>query len=500
MTSPIHTEPLITLDQIAIMLRGRVLLPDTSWKIYPQQNWVILGPNGAGKSSICKALIGQVPICRGRMNRASELWAPHKIAYVSFETQRKLFRSEDKLDASRCYRGVVDEETSVEESIQTLVEEFPEHNNLDEIADLLNIRHLLKQGIRTLSNGETRKFILARALMKNPRLLILDEPFDGMDIASREAFKLLIGKLINPNLQVILITHRIEEIPSNFSHVLCLKDGKVFSQGPKEILTKNHVSSLYGLSNIKEIPFAHKTTSTPQSGSAPLIHMKNINVRYGSKIVLDHLNWTMNGGENWTIIGPNGAGKSTLIRLISGNHLQAYSNEIYLFGRRRGTGESIWEIKKKIGLVSAETQVGYDSDVSVFKVILSGYYDSIGLFQNSTPEQRKMADEWLDKLLITDKKNRPFNQISQGEQRLVLIARAMVKSPRLLIADEPCQGLDYANRKKVLKLIDTIGKQTSTSVIYITHHQEEQLSSITNMLRFIPNDKGTYDAEITSIT
>jgi molybdate transport system ATP-binding protein len=210
--------------------------------------------------------------------------------------------------------------------------------------------------------------------------------------------------------------------------------------------------------------------------------MRQIHVCYGNLTVINGLSWTVRQGEKWMVKGPNGSGKSTLLSLIAGDNPQAYSNEIYLFGQKRGSGESIWDIKKRIGLVSSEFQLRYQRDLSVLDVVLSGFFDSVGLYRKPSDEHRSTARSWLSILGFEKKADNLFTHLSFGEQKLVLIARAMVKSPELLILDEPCQGLDPVNRRNVLQLIETIGQIPETTMIYVTHHSEEILSCFDRVL------------------
>jgi len=217
--------------------------------------------------------------------------------------------------------------------------------------------------------------------------------------------------------------------------------------------------------------------------TGPLVEMKNIHVAYGDRVVLQDLNWTVQRGEHWAVVGPNGSGKTTLLGLITGENLQVYANEVSLFGKRRGEGESIWEIRRRIGVVSPELQLQYRRPVPVRDVVLSGFFDSIGLYRRPRPKQEAIADRWLEYLGMAEMAMRPFTRLSYGEKRLALIARAMVKSPELLILDEPCQGLDRSIREMVLALMESIGKRTSTGLIYITHHKEEMIPCTRHILR-----------------
>jgi len=382
-----------------------------------------------------------------------------------------------------------------------------------ETAEQLGIAAILKKPLRHFSNGETRKTIIAKALLANPRLLILDEPFDGLDSASSKWLSQSISGLIKSGLAVWLVSHRFEELVPEIKHVLCLKSGKIFAQGLRsEVLNAEIMEGLYseddGAKTLQintesseekferlipqNAPESTATNKKPPS----IIQMRNVNVRYGENVVLENFNWSVNQGENWKIVGPNGAGKSTLLSLISGDNLQAYANQIYLFGKRRGTGESVWDIKQRIGLVSPEFQVRYREAISVLKVVLSGFFDTIGFYQAASESQKRTALNWLNFLEINELAEQDYTRLSYGQQRLILIARAMVKSPPLLILDEPCQGLDSTNRNRVLELINQIGLNSATQILYVTHSATDQLNCLSHELRFEISKDGNFRPHI----
>jgi molybdate transport system ATP-binding protein len=294
-----------------------------------------------------------------------------------------------------------------------------------------------------------------------------------------------ITALVREGLQIILVTHRDEEMLPIMTHSLELGEGGVIRQGPlrgKPRRKNRTLKSDHGDENVGTGTSADITPVSVKNGT-PLIRMVNASVSFEGRRILNNLNWNVYHGENWLVAGPNGAGKSTLLRLISADHLQAYANDIFLFGRQRGTGESIWEIKQRIGMVSSEFQVRYRKSISGFDVVLSGFFDSVGLFRLASQAQREQARAWVSRLQIERLAEKPFDRMSSGQQRMVLIARAVVKDPALLILDEPCQGLDVRNRERVLAMVAHIGTATPTNLIFTTHHVDERPPCMTHELQ-----------------
>ena len=212
------------------------------------------------------------------------------------------------------------------------------------------------------------------------------------------------------------------------------------------------------------------------------MRLRQASVRYIDNVVFEGINWTISPGEHWQVKGPNGSGKTCLLNLVTGDHPQCYVNDISLFGFRRGQGETIWQIKQYMGFVSTALHWDYRLSVGVRNVIVSGFYDSIGLYQRATETQLEIADKWLALMGLNRKATASFSSLSYGEQRIILIARAMVKHPPLLLLDEPCLGLDDANRQLVLALTERILDEGRTTLVYVTHHQEDRIDSIENEL------------------
>ena len=491
---------MLTLKNVSNRLWDKSILKNVNWATELGQSWAILGPNGAGKTTLAKVILGQLPYC-GVIKRDEKISNFGEIVHVSLEQQKILVAREEKKDRYEEYSGNEEHFLTGREYMD------PEGKNPKatlKIAEKLGLRPFLENPLRYYSNGETRKTLIGKALLSDPKLLILDEPFDGLDFNSVCWLKQTISSLIRKGLAILLISNRVEELVPEITHVLCLKSGEVFAKGERsDVLTPERMELLYENKNFEkkkkknllstiEVQAINPLKKNVKKDQDAVILMRKVNVRYGKKVVLKNFNWTVRNGENWKIVGPNGAGKSTLLSLITADNLQAYSNEIHMFGKQRGTGESIWDIKRRIGHVSSEFQVQYRESVTVLKVVLSGFFDTIGLYQPVSEKQKETALNWMKFLEIENLAEFDFTRLSYGQQRLVLIARALVKSPALLILDEPCQGLDRANRNRVLTLIDQIGHHSVTQIIYVTHVASDKLKCIHHELYFEVRSSGIY--------
>jgi molybdate transport system ATP-binding protein len=496
--------PIFRFENVTLRVRQTFLLPNTTWRIDKGQHWAILGPNGAGKTSLVRALTGDVAVVKGAVFPSHDQADAVRAEYVSFEQHQRLIAREEQRDNFRSFSGNYNRITTVHEILRE-VNGTPgaQPADIERIVARLKISHLLGRGIRALSTGEMRKVQIARVLLKSPIIMILDEPFDGLDESSRQDLAQIIDGLMDDTRTVILVTHRQREILPNITHVLAVRDNQVIFQGPREaVLTPSQLKQLYapGFAASLSMPAtADRPKPTADTPRKILIDMENVTVKYGTTTALDKVSWTMRTGQNWVILGPNGSGKTTLLNLITADNLQAYASAIYLFGKRRGSGESIWEIKERIGMISSEFQIRYRKPISAFEVVLSGFFDSVGLFRTASPEQKQTADQWMAVLGISDKSEKTFNQLSYGEQRMVLLARSMVKAPQILILDEPYQGLDRTNRRRILDAIDVIGHHSATNIIYVTHYPDEIPACMTHLLRFEKTSQGRFLASQQSL-
>jgi len=443
--------------------------PLVSWTWKNGESWVVLGENGSGKTHFSELI-------------ASEMTG--KVEKVSFEDLGSLLEEQIRQDDSE-YSGKVDTGTPLFRYLG-----FQNPEILPEGAPPLphGFEKLMNSGLRILSTGEIRKTLIYKALLEKPDLLILDEPFDGLDRESVLNMREMINDLIRKGQKLLMVLNRKSEILESHTHVAVFRDFSLIFAGTKRewetFEQKDSIREVGGQS----IPAAHQSRSTPESDV--LVEIRDTTVTYGDRAILDKVNWQVKRGEHWKITGPNGAGKSTLLGLITGDQPQAYANDIRLFGKPRGSGETVWEIKEKLGIISPALQLSYRVSLTARMCIVSGLYDSIGIYNKVPPRDRELADEWLGYIGMADKGDMEIRKLSYGEQRLLLIARGLIKHPPLLILDEPCQGLDDRNRERVLELLGNFAGESESTLLYVTHHEEDRIRNIERHLCFQPSGKG----------
>ncbi len=327
---------------------------------------------------------------------------------------------------------------------------------LRELVSLFSMELLLDKPLVTLSSGELRKYQLTRALLGGPKILVVDNPYIGLDPRTRTLLTNLLAAL-SASTMLVLVLSRAAEIPPFITHVIPVTDGEAGEKIPRE----TYLDSI--------LPPA-------------VIRLRNVTIRYGERVILDSLNLTVRQGEHWALTGANGSGKSTLLSLICADNPQAYAHDIELFGRPRGTGETIWDIKRQIGFVSPELHRAFRMDAPALDIVTSGHFDTEGLFRRPSEEQRYIALRWMDEFGIADLADQPFLRLSSGQQRLCLVARAFVKDPALYILDEPLQGLDETQRKRVKVLLDKYCSAPGKTLLMVTHYPEEYPGCIDHSL------------------
>lgn len=465
----------IRLQGLSVDFDERFQLSAINWEVKSSEHWMISGANGSGKSALAAVLAGAGSIIDGTLEGA-----PERVAIVSYEAQGELIDAERRKDDADIM-DVISEGTPVREIIDAVCKD---EALAEQLIDQFGLRTLLNRSFRKLSTGETRKVMLIRALTSHPQLLILDEPFDGLDAATH---KQLLAHLqtLSASVPMILVLNRFDESPDFITHIAYMDDGRL--SATVDMTDSAAYDELYQLLHLKtstlELPAADPAFALPDlNPQDPLVRISNASIAYGDTVIFKDLDWTIEANQHWQLTGPNGSGKTGLLSLITGDHPQCYVNDIFVFGFQRGSGESIWQIKQFIGYVSTALQWEYRVSISVRNVIISGFYDSIGLYSKYTDVQYTIANQWLEVLGMRSRADQPFNTLSHGDQRLLLIARAMVKHPPLLILDEPCLGLDDMNRQLVLALIEKICAGSETTVLYVNHHSEDRIEGINRHL------------------
>lgn len=435
----------------------------------------LLGPNGGGKTRLVDIITGRWPLLMNEVkyhfpSSDSDLVCDH-IKYITFRD------SYGDSDGTYYYQQ---RWNSQDMEITPLVRELlPETEDIawkETLFRLFDMEVMLDKHIVLLSSGELRKFQLTKALLGHPSVLILDNPFIGLDVKARNFLKDLLQRLIEKtHLQVILMLSREDEIPSFITHVVPVEN--LVCGEKKPYVIPNETNS----TDARDIFHCHPLHDTGKDADE-IVRLNKVSIRYGERTILKDLDWVVRKGEKWALTGDNGSGKSTLLSLVCADNPQSYACDIALFGRKRGSGESIWEIKKHIGYVSPEMHRAYMKNMPAIDIVASGLHDSVGLYVRPRPEQRGVCEQWMETFGIGHLKDANFLQLSSGEQRLVLLARAFVKNPDLLILDEPLHGLDTANRQRVKDIIEDFCRQEGKTMIMVSHYQEEFPSCMTHSL------------------
>lgn len=481
---------LINIENANVSREGQRILHGISWRLRPGENWVVLGANGAGKSTLLRLIRGDLwPEPRNKTRRIYHLSDDFQETPLGI---RRLIGIVEPGLQDRYTRNGVD--ISAEEVVLTgffdsvWLQETPSPDMVGaalNLMTLLEMEGLRKRSILTLSRGEARKVLIARALVSAPRVLLMDEVFSGLDSRTRKGLSGLLEKALRGNTQIVMATHRVSDLEHLMTHAALLKGGRIVLQGRKErVLKSGSLAALPGLSLAAQTRWMNTQASAsteikPSRNKRNLIEMRGLSVYIGEKRVLTEIDWEMKADENWAVLGKNGAGKSTFLRLVAGDRRPAVGGEIRRFGKR-GSG-SIWDLRKKIGHVSPELQAEYDEEMTGEDVVLSGFFPSIGLYSRVTASQRRLSEELMRRLGIEALRYRPANSMSYGEFRKVLIARALVKSPRLLLLDEPFSGLDSSSKEDFTRFLGRTLLQ-SARIILVTHRSDEIIPAISHIL------------------
>ncbi|MFI5124691.1 MAG: ATP-binding cassette domain-containing protein [Chitinophagales bacterium] len=469
---------ILKLEDVEVSLGGRKILREISLEIRKGEQWAILGPSGSGKTVLARTLAGQ-HFFQGRISGSPGESGDFQRKVLLVEQQHRFKHISNQADFYYQQRyNSYDANGTI--NVQENLADYPEKGSNGfykaQLIDLFQLRKLLTEPLIQLSNGENKRLQIVKALLTDHDLLVLDQPFTGLDAEGRKRLSGILNQLGERGEQMILITSG-RDMPACFRKVLVMDQGKVVAQGsPEDFQSAGSVTPILPEKFPSRISFQY-----PDFEYA--VRMLKVNVRYDEKFILRSIDWEVEKGSCWSLSGPNGAGKSTLLSLITGDNPQAYANEIYLFDRKRGTGESIWDIKQKTGFLSPELHLYFDSAATAYSTIASGLWSTTGLFRTPPEAEHELILEWLDFLDLDQYRNHLLGNLPAGIQRMLLLGRAMVRTPPLLVLDEPCQGLDPEHIEQVKGLIGRYCENYGASLIFVSHYPEELPACITRFLR-----------------
>ncbi|WP_205945152.1 ATP-binding cassette domain-containing protein [Pedobacter psychrodurus] len=459
-------KPFLYIQNLNLSYHNKVVLKDLYWEVNVCQNWVLWGESGSGKTSLAKAIAGLIASQGSiEINYDVQRKLPAEVLFVESWYQFKNLEGVANFYYQQRYTSQQAKETlTVHAELVSYGKEKGLHfDRVEPILEALGFATFASSQLIELSSGEHKKLQLVKALWLKPQLLIIDQPYTGLDAASRKNLNTLLEQITAEGVQLILICNDLE-FPASIDCFAEIIDGQIVTSFSREI------GDLPLEIHKKKIPAFLK--ESPIYSSTDIVKMVDINISYGEKQVLRNINWEVKAGEKWLLQGPNGSGKSTLLSLVNGDHPQSYANKLYLFGIRRGSGESIWDIKQHIGLISPEFHWYFDANSTVWKCIASGFYDTVGLFQQLPYSKRAQVDELIEYFGLTASKNELLTALPLGKQRLVLLARTIIKNPELLILDEPCQGLDQQQTRHFNQLVDELCSNGMT-LIYVGHFESQ---------------------------
>ncbi len=493
---------LVTLNKVRTPAHRGLAFECDHWQLDDGQKWAVLGNNGSGKTLFARVLLAQQVIARGEREYAADFSPAKDSQMVSFDRQRELHARDDRFDDSEMRADAYDRGTLVCDYLKSIASESADYEFW---VDRLGINALLEQGIRELSTGQMRRVLMAGAALSKARLLLLDDPLAGLDQALQDEFDAILNELFAQLNTALLLTSRVSDVPDSISHLMLIQKGNIAlavnntaenRQRFVRLLEENHPRV--------NLPLRRRATGTATTDgirAAPLIEFRNVSCSFGEKRIFTGLHWVFNPGQHALIAGPNGCGKSTLLCMLTGDNAKAFGQQVCLFGRPKGSGESVWDIRQHFGVVSTALQQQFTRGYTALDVVVSGWQDSIGLSDIKSAAQIRSAEAWLAAVDGADLAQRRFEQLSYGQQRLVLIARAMVKNPEVLILDEPCLGLDEGNRQHVLTLLDAIASETSTQMLFVSHQAVERPGFINQILQFNWSDSdGCYRVEVENLS
>ncbi len=480
--------PLVRLDAVDVAIDGKTILRDLCWALRPGEHWAVLGGNGSGKSTFLKLIRGDLAPAPGSSGRRmygfdgeeqiTAVGVKEQFAIVSPEMQTRYLALEWNLSVA----DVVHSGFTASDYPPRRLSAAQKARARD-IVEMLGIRRMLRRNVQGLSTGELRKVLIARALTSSPRVLVCDEVCDGLDAKSRAGLLATLERVARSGTQLLITTHRTEEIIPAITHRLVFRDGRIAESGEVSetplMLPSRRNRRLEETEACATPPVsASSRRRLPVTGAA-LIRIERADVFLNERRVLRDINLAIHPGEHWAVLGPNGAGKSTLLKLIVGDLHPAWGGRVRRF--EFTARNTIWEVKQRIGLVSPELQSNYRDDVSGLEAIASGFTSSIGVMVKPSRAQFAAAARLAKALGLAKLAAKSVLAMSYGELRRVLLARALVHRPELLICDEPFDGLDAAGRRAMGALLEKAA-HAGTTLVLVTHHAADLPECLTHRI------------------
>ena len=470
-------------------------------RIEPGQRWAILGENGSGKGLLVSGLMGQLGLLAGRLrhpflegdSRFADsgfgVLPPGTMALASMKQHRQWLLARDfhqlrwhgslaggtATVSDLLGRGHVEQRNPFAVLDPSGERRF-EHARQREIARF-ELAPLLDRPVVALSNGELHRFVLARALLRQPRLLFIDDPSAGLDRHSRERLLAILEELAVEGIGVVLATERERDLPAAITHVAYVAADAI--RGVRLRGDEARRSDTAGATRAFTVP---AVTARSIPAGTPILELDRVNVRQGEVTLLEGITLRVAPGEHWALLGPNGSGKSTLLSLVLADNPQVYANQVRVAGLALGPGRSIWDQKAWLGWLSPELETYYPPEARTVEVALSGFASSLGVHRRNPAAEIRAARSWLEYFGLLGQADTPFVELAPVARRLALLARAVVHGPALLLLDEPCQGLDATGRATLLAALAAAVGALAAAMIYVTHEVDEIPVSVMNLL------------------
>ncbi|MBI3875718.1 MAG: ATP-binding cassette domain-containing protein [Verrucomicrobia bacterium] len=487
--------PLVRLENVSVSFGETRVLSNLTWALHRGEHWAVLGANGSGKSTFLRLVRGDVwpepaDVSRriytfdGR-EQTTSVGLRERIAFVSPELHERYLQQEWSLPVERVVASGFELGDYVQQSLSAA-----QRVRVDELLEQLGIPALRRRDVQQLSQGELRRVLIARALANAPRVLVLDEFCDGLDAVTRRSLLVELNRIARGGTQILYTTHRPGELLPCITHVLVLENGRIAWQGPEASHRARRAEmqlceTRVGAPASDPARFKAPPRATRRAGGwrskangSFLFHLRNASVFLERKPVLRALDWQMNADENWAVLGRNGAGKSTFLKLLAGEVHPALGGEV-----RRFSADSrltLWQIRRRIGQVSSDFQAIYRDDVTGEQAIASGFFGSVGLLRRKpTTRHWRVVHSLVERFALGNFAQQNVQRMSYGQLRRILLARALVHAPAVLLLDEPFDGLDLASKHALQAALDDVSRN-GTRLFVVTHHLEDLPRCITH--------------------